>query len=273
MILKMNGLSNLRILRTLFLSSFMLGLILITAFYALSSNLKFIYFDIKNSYSNDNKYLAVIKESGLWIKDEIDNKIIITTSSKIADNLLTSVSIHEFDNNFSLIRIIESPEVDISNFTWVISNPKVFNNDNKIIKSKEKLTINTHFDVDKINSLFTNLSSLRLAKLLKLKNDYNFLGYSTKEVDTHLHKLYSLPLFVSIMTILTSIIMFNNKKNSSIIFHLIIGILLSVIIYYLYYLFNLLGQNGKMPIMFSIYLPYVLLSLFASIGMVKLNEK
>ena len=59
-ILKINGLSNTRVLRTLFFTSFILGFILMTAFYTLSSKLKFVYFDIKNSYSNDNKYLAVI---------------------------------------------------------------------------------------------------------------------------------------------------------------------------------------------------------------------
>jgi lipopolysaccharide export system permease protein len=75
------------------------------------------------------------------------------------------------------------------------------------------------------------------------------------------------------MTIFAAIIMFNNKRNTSTIFHLIVGILFSVIIYYLSYLFYLMGENGKIPIMLSIYLPFMLLLLITSIGMVKLNEK
>jgi len=67
--------------------------------------------------------------------------------------------------------------------------------------------------------------------------------------------------------------MFNNKRNHSLIAHLILGILLSVIIYYLYFLFNLLGENGKLPIILSIYLPFVILLLITLIGMIKLNEK
>ena len=82
-ILKINGLSNLRILRILFFTSLLLGFIIITVFYAISSKLQFIYFDTKNSYSNDDKYLAVIKDSGLWIKDEIDNKIYIINADRI----------------------------------------------------------------------------------------------------------------------------------------------------------------------------------------------
>jgi lipopolysaccharide export system permease protein len=271
-ILKINGLSNLRVLRTLFLTSFVLGFILITTFYALSSKLKFIYFEIKNSYSKDDKYLAVIKESGLWIKDEIDNKVLIINSDKISGNLLINVSIHEFNNNFELINLIQSKEVDITKYEWVMSKPLIFNN-NKTRQLEEEYSIKTHFDIKKINSLFNNLSSLNFFQLLKLKNDYRSLGISAREVDIHLHKLYSLPLFLSIMTIFAAIIMFNNKRNTSTIFHLIMGILFSVIIYYLSYLFYLMGENGKIPIILSIYLPFVILSLITSIGMVKLNEK
>ncbi len=270
--MKTKGLSNLRILRTLFLTSLFLGLIFSSIFYTLSAKSKFAYLKIKNSYSNDNKYLAVIKESGLWIKDEIDNKIFIITSNRIFNDLLIDVSIHEFDNNFDLIRVIESEKVNISKFEWVIHNPLIFAN-NKTVRLKEELLVMTHFDQNKINSLFRNLSSLNLFQLLKLKKDYSSLGYSITEVSTHLHKLYSLPLFVSIMTVLTSIIMFNNKRNHSVIAHLILGILLSVIIYYLYFLFNLLGENGKLPIILSIYLPFVILLLITLIGMIKLNEK
>ncbi|MDB9739279.1 LptF/LptG family permease [Candidatus Pelagibacter sp.] len=271
-ILKINGLSNLKVLRTLFLTSFIFGFVLITIFYSLSSKLNFIYFDIKNSYSNDDKYLAVIKESGLWIRDEIDNKILIINSDKISNNLLINVSIHEFDSNFKLINLIQSKEVNISKYEWVISRPLIFNN-NKTTQLEEEYLMLTHFDMKKINSLFNNLSSLNLSQLFKLKNDYKSLGSSTREVDVHLHKLYSLPLFLSIMTIFAAIIMFNNKRNTSTIFHLILGILCSVIIYYLSYLFYLMGENGKIPVILSIYLPFMILLLITSIGMVKLNDK
>ena len=271
-ILKINGLSNIRILKTLFITSLLFGFILITIFYAISAKLQFIYFDIKNSYSNDDKYLAVVKESGLWIKDEIDNKIYIINADEISNNSLINVSIHAFNNNLQLIHIINSEEIDISSYEWILSKPIIFK-DNKTTQLKEKYFIKTHFDIKKINSLFDNLSSLNVFQLLKLRNDYRSLGNSTREVDIHLHKLYSLPLFISIMTILSSIIMFNNKRNTSIIFHLLSGILFSVIVYYLSYLSYLMGENGKIPIIVSTYLPFMILILISLIGIVRLNEK
>ena len=271
-ILKINGLSNLRILRTLFFTSLLFGFIIITVFYAISSKLQFIYFDTKNSYSNDDKYLAVIKDSGLWIKDEIDDKIYIINADKISNNLLINVSIHEFDNNFQLVNLIISKKIDISSYEWILTKPSFFK-DNKTTQLEEEYLIKTHFDIKMINSLFDNLSTLNFSQLLQLRDNYKSLGNSTREIDIHLHKLYSLPLFTSIMTIFSSIIMFNNKRNTSIIFHLLLGILLSVIIYYLSYLSYLMGENGKIPIILSTYLPFVILILIALIGIVRLNEK
>ena len=271
-ILKINGLSNLRILKTLFVTSLLFGFVLITIFYAISSKLQFIYFEIKNTYSTDSKYLAVIKESGLWIKDEIDDKIYIINADEISNNSLINVSIHEFNDNFELINLINSKEIDISSYEWILTKPLFFK-DNKINQLEENYLIKTHFDIKTINSLFNNLYSLNFYQLLKLKSNYRSLGNSTREVDIHLHKLYSLPLFISIMTILSSIIMFNNKRNASIIFHLLSGILLSVIVYYLSYLSYLMGENGKIPIILSTYLPFVILILITLIGTVRLNEK
>ena len=271
-VFKINGLSNFKIVKILFFLSLFLGLIIVSFYYSFSSKLKFIYLENKNSYSTDNKYLAVIKESGLWIKDEIDNKIYIINSDTIDGDFLINVSINEFDEDFNLIRIIKSKKVNISTQKWVISNPTIFSNNNSLPEINDIILI-MHFNKEKINSLFENLSSLSVYKLLKLKKDYKLLGYSAIEVDSHLHRLYSLPLYLSIMTLITTITMFNIKRNQSLVFHLIFGIFISVIIYYFTHLFNLLGQNGKVPLLLSIYLPFILLSLFILIGLIKINEK
>ena len=95
------------------LTSFVLGIVIIMFYYQFSAKLKFIYLDLKNSYSEDNKYLAIVTKNGLWIKDEIDNKILIINSMEINENYLLNNSITEFDNNFVLLKVIEAPKIDI----------------------------------------------------------------------------------------------------------------------------------------------------------------
>ena len=71
----------------------MTGIIISTLFYNLSSNLKNVYLELKNTYTSDDKYLAVITNNGLWIKDNINNNINIINASKIDDRLLLNASI------------------------------------------------------------------------------------------------------------------------------------------------------------------------------------
>ena len=78
---------NSKILFILSLTSFLTGILIIALFYNLSSNLKNIYLDLKNNYTSDDKYLAVITNNGLWIKDNIDGKTNIINASKIDGEL------------------------------------------------------------------------------------------------------------------------------------------------------------------------------------------
>ena len=270
-IYKSFGLDNFKILKILASTSLILALFIIFVFYNFSAKFKYLYLDLKNDYTLDNKYLAVITENGLWLKDEIDDSILIVNASSINNNYLIDVSITALSNSFELVKNIEAEKVDIRNTTWKAVNAKIHVNN---VTSKEKeFLIKTHFNLEKINSLFSNLSSLTMWELEKLKKDYESLGYSTLEVNTHKHKIIAYPVYLMIMTLLSGIIMLNIKVNKSKIFHLILGISLSVIIYYVQYFFNLLGENGKIPIMTSIWFPLIILLILCSVGLIRVNEK
>ena len=100
------------------------------------------------------------------------------------------------------------------------------------------MILKTNFDQEKINNLFANISTLNLLELFDLKKDYEKLGYSSDEIIIHLLKLFSTPLLYGILTVLSSIIMFNFKREKSIVFHIILGIFMSVMIYYLNFMFT-----------------------------------
>ena len=271
-ILKNNGVSNLRIIKTLFLVSLSLGLFMIILYYNVASGLKFIYTDIKNKFTNDNKYLAVVNDSGIWLKDEINDSVVIVKSKNIKNNFLLDVVINNFDINFNHLNTIQSNKVDINNQNWIIYNPTI-TKENLSEKLTDKIIFKTNFDEEKINSLFSNFSTLNLVELLNLKKDYESIGYSSDEILIHLFKLFSTPILYSLLTILASIIMINIKKNQPLIFHILLGIFISVLIYYLNFIFVSLGNTGKIPPNISVFLPIIFISIITIMGLVRINEK
>ncbi len=270
-IFKYTGITNNQILGIIVFFSFILGLFLIFGFYTFSSKLKNQYLLIKNEFTTDDKYLAVITENGLWIRDEINGTINITNADKLNNNYLVNVSIVQFDKNYNLLQVINSDKIDIQSKNWNIK-PAFVTKEN-ITNKLETLNFNSNFDMEIISNLFSNLSSMSIFELNKLKKNYKKLGYSTVGIEVYENKIFSVPIYLSIMTLLSAIIMFNSKFRKSKVFNIILGISLSVVIYYVNYFSGLLGETGKIPIILSVWLPLIILMFISLIGLVRLNEK
>ena len=270
-IFKYSGLKNSKILYILGILSITTGMFVTVIFYNLSSNLKNFYLGLKSNYTSDGKYLAVITKNGLWIKDKIDEKIIITNSSSINQNFLIENFITEFDKDFNVIRNIQSDKIDISNVNWLILNPKIYQNNNYI--NKEKLNLRTNFDSKRIKTLYSNLSALSLYELYNLRNNYKKLNYSVIDIELHLLKIISYPLLLFLIAIFSSLIMLNIKQIKGTTFKISIGLFFSVIIYYLNNFFYVLGTTEKLPIIFSLFLPMLVLALINFMMLYNVNEK
>ena len=270
--LKGFGLSNLDILKFLSFISFFLGIIIVIFFYSFSSILKNQYLLIKNNYSNDNKYLAVITENGLWIRDIMGDKITIVNADKIMGEFLLNASITEFNNRFQVQKNSIAEKINIVDKDWILYNATISDKDNNTERLR-KTTFFSNFDLDKINSLFSNLSSLTFFELIKLKKDYKLIGYSTNDIDIQIHKIYSFPFLLTIMTLISGILMMNIKYQKNIMLHIFIGIFLSVIIYYISHFSALLGSNNRIPLILSVWFPVLILTIISSVGLVRVNEK
>ena len=270
-IFKYRGLNNIKIVKILAAYTFILGILLVIFFYNFSSVLKNSYLLIKNNYSGDNKYLAVITKHGLWIKDEINGDINIINANKVDDKFLLNVSITKFNKNFDIKETIESKKIDITLKKWKIFNPTILKNNSQTISNE--MIMESNFDLQKINSLFSNLSSLTMIDLITLRESYISLNYSVTDINSHLLKIISYPIYLTLITVFSAIIMFNISYQKNTFFKITLGILSSVIIYYINNFFHVLGTNEKIPLILSIFLPLVILSIINFTSIIRLNEK
>ena len=270
-VFKYSGLNNIKIIKILGLYSFILGIIMVIFFYNGSSILKNSYLLIKNNYSDDNKYLAVITENGLWIKDEINDNINIINARQVNNEFLLNVSITKFNKDFDLVEVLQSERVDITSKKWKIFNPITLKGNSQ--STLNELILNSNFDLQKINSLFSNLSSLSIVDLITLRKSYMSLNYSVTDINSHLLKIVSYPVYLTLITIFSAIIMFNIGYQKNTFFKITFGIFLSVIIYYINNFLSVLGTNEKIPVILSIFLPLIILSIINFISIIKLNEK
>ena len=270
-VFKYTGLNNIKIIKILGFYSFVFGVFLVIFFYNGSSILKNSYLLIKNNYSDDNKYLAVITENGLWIKDEINNDINIINANKVNNEFLLNVSITRFNKHFEIIEILQSEKVDITSQKWKIFNPIILKDNSQ--STLNEMVLESNFDLQKINSLFSNLSSLSIIDLITLRKSYISLNYSVTDINSHLLKIVTYPIYLTLITIFSAIIMFSIGYQKNTFFKITLGMFLSVIIYYINNFLIVLGTNEKIPLTLSIFLPLIILSIINFTSIIKLNEK
>jgi len=270
-IFKYSGLKNTKIFLILSITTFFLGILIISIFYNLSSNLKNLYLGLKSNYTEDNKYLAVITNNGLWIKDIHDEKTLMINAGQINQNELLDAYISEFDKNYEIIRNIKSKKIDISNKEWIIETPEIFIQNNREITGE--LRYKTNFNYEIIQNLFSNMSSLSFIELIKMRKNYKNLNYSLTEIDLQLLKLISFPFYFSLMFIFSGIIMMNTKTLRNTYLKITIGLFLSVVIYYINNFFFIMGTSEKINVISSIFIPLFFFTMINLIFVRNINVK
>ena len=117
------------------------------------------------------------------------------------------------------------------------------------------------------------MSSLSFLELIEMRKNYKKLNYSLTEIDLQLLKLITFPIYFVLMFIFSGIIMMNTKTFKSKSLKIIIGLFLSVIIYYINNFFFILGTSEKLNVIISVIIPLFFLSIINFIFIKNINAK
>jgi len=82
-----------------------------------------------------------------------------------------------------------------------------------------------------------------------------------------------LPFFLFLMTSLASILTMHTLKRSNSIKLVLLGLIISVLIFYIKDLSLALGQTDRIPLILAVWAPVIALSFFTFIGVLQINEK
>ena len=234
------------------------------------------YYEVtKSNYSRDIDHLITFNRNGLWIKENFEDKQRIISAAKPEGANLVDVTIFHLDSNSNLIEKIVSKRANISNNDWVLSEVTIFETKNDLVLEKkfESIIIKSIYDYEKITSLFKNFDTMSFLDLIINYKELINNGYSKNFLNQSLHKSLSLPFFLLLMTALASILTMNTLKKSNNFKFIIIGLIISVFIFYFKDLSLALGQTDRIPLILAIWSPVIALSFFTFIGVLQINEK
>ena len=272
--MKVFGMSNFSIIIVPGLISILLGIFFVTSINPITSVLVMKYETIKGDYEKDLDYLAAITENGIWIKEKSLDKNTIIRSSHLENENLMEVTIYEFDENINFLRRIEAESANINSFKWNLENVKIIDNEGKIIsKNIENFSYISAYDLKKIKSLYSNLDTVSFWNIEDQIRLLEERGYSTREMETKLHRSLAFPFFLLSMLLLSGVFTLgtNIKENNS--SYIFIAIISSVIIYFFNDLSSVLGKTEKLPVIIAVWMPIVIIFIFSAVGVIHANQK
>jgi len=272
--MKVSGMSNVSIIMIPGLLSIAIGIFVITSINPITSLLVKKYESIKGNYERDLDYLAAITENGIWIKEKGLKTNTIIRSSYLENTNLMDVTIYEFDKNLNFLKRIESKSANINSFEWILKNVTIVNNEGKVLSSNIKeFSYVSAYDLKKIISLYTNLDTIsfwNIESQIKLLEER---GYSTKDMESKLHRSLAYPFFLLSMVLLSGVFTLGTSSKESNLNYVFLAIISSVIIYFFNDLSLVLGKTEKLPIEVSAWMPIVIIFIFSAVGVIHANQK
>ena len=268
--MKVSGMSNFSVIIIPGLLSFMLGIFFITSINPITSVLVQKYENIKGNYDRDKDYLAAITQNGIWIKEK--NNIIRATN--LQNENLMNVTIYEFDKNNNFVKRVEAKSANISSTTWSLKNVKIVDDNGKILSDNmDLLSYFSLYDLKKIKSLYTNLDTVSFWNIeteIKLLEER---GYSTKQMETKLHRSLAFPFFLLAMVLLSGVFTLGMRFKESNFTYAFIAIITCVLIYYFNDFSAALGRTEKLAVEVAVWMPIIIIFIFSAVGVIYANQK
>ena len=272
--LKISGMSNLSVILIPSFISILLGIIFVTMVNPITSLSLKKYEIIKGEYERDRDYLAKITKNGIWIKEKNINKNNIIRASNLNGQNLMVLTIYEFDKDNNFVKRIDADYANISTHDWKLANVKILDENGVLLAEKiNEITYKSIYDLKKIKSLYTNLDTVPFWQIKKEMKLLEERGYSTKQIETKLHRSLAFPFFLLSMVLLSGLFTLgiNFKENN--LFYIFITIITCILIYFFNDFSAALGKTERLSVEIAVWMPVLIIFIFSAAGMIYANQK
>jgi len=267
------GISNLKLISVSAIVALTLGYIIIFILNPLTSVVTKEYENIRSNYVG-NQNTIFINDTGLWVLIDGGNnkKIIRIENLDFNKNLAKNITIFNLSKDFDLQSRIDSKEGIFDKKTIKLLNSTTYEK-RKNNKKITELYIDLNFSLTEIQNSFKNSSAISIYEIQNQIKNIQSLGYSTDYLKIEYQKLMSLPVYLLAMVLLSGLMIVNLGTNMGYLFYVVIGVIISVILYFLSDLSITMGKTERINLELSVWLPIFFIMLVNFIGLIQVNAK
>ncbi len=272
--MKVSGMSNLTVILIPCFVAVILGMFFVTLINPITSVSLKKYENVKGQYERDKDYLAAITKNGIWIKEKNDNKNNIIRASTLKEENLMDLTIYQFDKDNNFIKRIEARYADISSRDWRLKEVNILDDNGALLSSNlNEIKYRSIYDLNKIKSLYSNLDTVSFWKInseIKLLEER---GYSTRQMETKLHRSLAFPFFLLSMVLLSGVFTLGISFKENNLTYIFITIITCILVYFFNDFSAALGKTERLSVEVAVWMPILIIFIFSIIGMIYANQK
>ncbi len=272
--MKISGMSNFSVILIPGIISIIMGIFFVTLINPVTSVSLEKYEAIRGTYEKDKDYLAAITKNAIWIKEIKNNKNNIIKASNLNKENLMDLTIYQFDLDYNFLQRIEANTANIVSEKWSLKNVNILDSDgNFISKNLEEITYESTYNLEKIKTLYSNLDTVSFWKITSEIKLLKERGYSTKEMETKLHKSLSFPFFLLSMVFLSGVFTLGTQFKENNLVYIFLTIVSCILVYFFNDFSAALGKTERLSVEVAVWMPVLIIFIFSTMGMIYANQK
>ena len=272
--MKLSGMSNFSVILIPGVISIIMGIFFITLINPITSISLEKYEAIKGTYEKDKDYLAAITKNAIWIKEIKNNKNNIIQAANLNEENLVNITIYQFDREYNFLQRIEADSANIVSENWLLYNANILDVDgNFISQNLNEIVYDSTYNLEKIKTLYSNLDTISFWNITSEIKLLQERGYSTKEMETKLHKSLSFPFFLLSMVFLSGVFTLGTTFKENNLTYIFLTILSCILVYFFNDFSAALGKTERLSVEIAVWMPVFIIFIFSSMGLIYANQK
>ena len=185
-----------------------------------------------------------------------------------------NLTIYEFDKDNNFVKRIEADYANIISRNWLLKNVKILDKDGNLLSENlDQIIYKSRYNLDKIKSLYSNMDTI---SFWKIGNEIKLLkerGYSTKQMETRLHRSLSFPFFLLAMIFLSGVFTLGTSIKENNLTYIFITIITCILVYFFNDFSAALGKTERLSVEIAVWMPIIIIFIFSAVGMIYANQK
>lgn len=271
--INLSGFSNNFLILIPSIYALIFGIIIILIADPASSKLLNIYEKKKQEYAKNNN-LIIINNTGIWLKENLENHKYFIRADKIQNNnfsLLENITIYKIHENGIFVERLDAKTAVILNKKWNLKKGKI--TQKNTFKKFEDYNYSSLIDLNKLKNYFSNAKTISLWNVKKELKILKSRGYYPQNIIINLNKNLSLPFVLFVMINISAIFTINLSYRLNNFFYAFLSILTGIGIYFLSDTSIAFGKTGRIPLALSVWLPVILMFLISIFNFMNNDEK